>query len=652
MKMDEEKIEQFDDNYHRRQCWKLFLKEYHVNEDYKEACEKFKELFDSPCFHCASDNIKLYEDGKCVCQDCLAKYSKEIPYYPLKEVWKRFRNKKLQHLEGSNQGRIREYETKNIVYMNIRKGRRYVRYCNKKKTFYIHRLIFKLFNPETKIKGLKIDHIIPNNTYDNRLINLRVATSSQNMMNADKQKGTSSRYKGICYDNTRKKWLAYINIDNKRINLGRFETEKEAFDMRQKNAKKYHKDFAIIDTWLGNTNHEQETKSQIINEKWEVLRYREKFYENYKISNFGRLKNIITNNILSTTEEQKIIYLSKQERIRFYISNVIYYSFHPKDRWDELYEIDHIDLDPTNNYLSNLRRVTKSHNSANKIKKKNCTSKYKGVTLTINKTWNASIRCKNITGKIGLCLGKYKNEDKAGYVYNKFAELMFCENCKLNDISPVKITKYDIWFETSKIKKKFDMVKECMDKKIQVPKKKYTSNFIGVIWSRKNEKWKVKYNNIEIGYYDDEIYAAYIYNKFIELISTETQYNNISERHIKKFLNLFAVDIQLNKKFDIWRQWSLNGTGIFRIRKTNKYIGVSWHVADKKWRVRIKKNKKEYLIGEYDDELYGAYIYNIFASTISLSKKLNDISLAEITRYRTKFEKDKLLVSKLENFKD
>lgn len=80
---------------------------------------------------------------------------------------------------------------------------------------------------------LMIDHINGNRS-DNRIVNLRQVTTSQNNMNVI---GVT----GITYDKDRNKWRSRIAINNKQIFLGRFNTEEEAKDAYIKAKAIYHK---------------------------------------------------------------------------------------------------------------------------------------------------------------------------------------------------------------------------------------------------------------------------------------------------------------------------------------------------------------------------------------------------------------------------
>jgi hypothetical protein len=78
-----------------------------------------------------------------------------------------------------------------------------------------------------KDDGKQIDHI-DNNGLNNMDDNLRFSTPSQNMMNKVKQKGTLSKYKGVCFETKingiykYEKWVCYIFIDKKRKRMGWF----------------------------------------------------------------------------------------------------------------------------------------------------------------------------------------------------------------------------------------------------------------------------------------------------------------------------------------------------------------------------------------------------------------------------------------------
>lgn len=76
--------------------------------------------------------------------------------------------------------------------------------------------------------GLHVDHI-NHNTLDNRRKNLRHCTIQQNQFNRIKRGiNTTSQYKGVSYDRSRRGWAAFGRIGYKTKNLGRFSSEEEA----------------------------------------------------------------------------------------------------------------------------------------------------------------------------------------------------------------------------------------------------------------------------------------------------------------------------------------------------------------------------------------------------------------------------------------
>ena len=111
----------------------------------------------------------------------------------------------------------------NLAGTIIKQG--YIRITLNKKAYFAHRLAWLYIHGEFP-KG-QIDHIngIRN---DNRIDNLRIVTARQN--NQNQKIHREGHLVGTSYDKTRNKWIAKIEINNKNINLGRFETQQEAHE--------------------------------------------------------------------------------------------------------------------------------------------------------------------------------------------------------------------------------------------------------------------------------------------------------------------------------------------------------------------------------------------------------------------------------------
>lgn len=105
----------------------------------------------------------------------------------------------------------------------------------------MHRLIMGLENNGGEI----VDHI-SGDVLDNRKSNLRVCTHAENMQNRKKQKNNTSGIKGVYWNIQKGKWMAYISVNRKQINLGCFDDINEAKKVHDEAAIKYHGEFARL----------------------------------------------------------------------------------------------------------------------------------------------------------------------------------------------------------------------------------------------------------------------------------------------------------------------------------------------------------------------------------------------------------------------
>ena len=104
-------------------------------------------------------------------------------------------------------------------YISIRiNGRRY----------YAHRLAWLITYGHWPKHG--VDHI-NGDTSDNRIVNLRQADQRRNMQNLGRgHLDSTSRYLGVSFNSSRKKWQAYIWAKSKNVFLGYYDTEDSARD--------------------------------------------------------------------------------------------------------------------------------------------------------------------------------------------------------------------------------------------------------------------------------------------------------------------------------------------------------------------------------------------------------------------------------------
>ena len=95
----------------------------------------------------------------------------------------------------------------------------------------VHRLVAEAFIPNPNNK-LYIDHI-DGDRQNNNINNLRWASMTENNQNRQIAINNTSGIKGVCYDKTNKKYIAYIMCHGIRKNLGRYESIQEAKQIRQ-----------------------------------------------------------------------------------------------------------------------------------------------------------------------------------------------------------------------------------------------------------------------------------------------------------------------------------------------------------------------------------------------------------------------------------
>lgn len=114
-------------------------------------------------------------------------------------------------------------------------------YCTakiKEKTILIHRFLLDLDDTNLLVPDHK-----DGNKLNNRRNNLRIATYSQNNMNAGIRSNNTSGYNGIS-KTEEGYWHTYIAINGKRINLGWFEDINDAIKARKDAEEKYYGEYS------------------------------------------------------------------------------------------------------------------------------------------------------------------------------------------------------------------------------------------------------------------------------------------------------------------------------------------------------------------------------------------------------------------------
>ena len=93
--------------------------------------------------------------------------------------------------------------------------------------------------------GFHTDHI-NGNGLDNRKINLRTCTASQNAMNSKIPKNNTSGFKGVYWRKDIEKWRAKIVINRETIHLGHYESRIKAARAYNEAALEYHGEHAKL----------------------------------------------------------------------------------------------------------------------------------------------------------------------------------------------------------------------------------------------------------------------------------------------------------------------------------------------------------------------------------------------------------------------
>lgn len=110
----------------------------------------------------------------------------------------------------------------------------------KKKRILAHRAAWAIMTGS--VPCAEIDHINRVKS-DNRWVNLRVATRSQNAMNQSRRVNSRSGYKGVSWHSKVGKWRASIQAKGRHVHLGYYASAEKAAEKYTEAAKAEFKDF-------------------------------------------------------------------------------------------------------------------------------------------------------------------------------------------------------------------------------------------------------------------------------------------------------------------------------------------------------------------------------------------------------------------------
>lgn len=103
----------------------------------------------------------------------------------------------------------------------------------------MHRFILNLLPGDKQ----QADHISGNGLNNSRF-NIRVCSHRENLLNAEKSRKGTSKYKGVSWSTKKRMWEAYICPNRSKQFLGYFSNERDAAKAYNTAAKKHYKEYA------------------------------------------------------------------------------------------------------------------------------------------------------------------------------------------------------------------------------------------------------------------------------------------------------------------------------------------------------------------------------------------------------------------------
>lgn len=138
-------------------------------------------------------------------------------------IWNFSPNSSVKKFDKADRGRSLKYYT-SVQYKGV--------------TYLSHRVIWQMFYGEIP-DGLVVDHK-DGNKWNNRISNLRLVTTQQNLCNTTRK---MPGLKGAHFDAEKNKWRSSIMVKGNKKHLGFFENQEEAHKAYCKASSSHHGEF-------------------------------------------------------------------------------------------------------------------------------------------------------------------------------------------------------------------------------------------------------------------------------------------------------------------------------------------------------------------------------------------------------------------------